>query len=376
MFGLAARDQLLSLATMILQASASEALRELNDLAKSGKDLGRLLSDLLGHFRNLMIYHYSKGDLSLMDVSEAEAAALQEQATEIAPDSLTRIMEVLADAESRLRDAASKKIFLELTLLKAIEARNASSIDTVLKKLNELRNGIGSGAATGGASNPVKRPAPARAIEPAAVQKSSALQEASTPAPVLEEIPVAAETKDAGNQPVANSTATTTEPPAVMTKAAPQLEGVWSELIEAVGRVSPFIKSYLLESHPVALHQNVFTLGFDPEFKDHLALVDTPKNRAILETKLREMGHRDASVRFVRAEAPASWVRRPAETAQPAQEMPSVPRTAPARANPPAPASATPPANGAMLSKEDFKNDPLIRKALEIFKGTIVEVRA
>ena len=28
------------------------------------------------------------------------------------------------------------------------------------------------------------------------------------------------------------------------------------------------------------------------------------------------------------------------------------------------------------FSKDDFKNDPLIQKALEVFKGTIVEVRA
>ncbi len=28
------------------------------------------------------------------------------------------------------------------------------------------------------------------------------------------------------------------------------------------------------------------------------------------------------------------------------------------------------------FNKDDFKNDPLIRKALEIFKGQIVEVRA
>ncbi|MCX6894459.1 MAG: hypothetical protein NTZ16_02930, partial [Verrucomicrobia bacterium] len=28
------------------------------------------------------------------------------------------------------------------------------------------------------------------------------------------------------------------------------------------------------------------------------------------------------------------------------------------------------------FSKDDFKNDPLIQKALEIFKGTIVEVRS
>src|SRR6185369_14737614 len=60
MFGLTARAQLLSLATAIITANATEALRELNELARNGKDLGRLIADLLGHFRNLMIYQVSK----------------------------------------------------------------------------------------------------------------------------------------------------------------------------------------------------------------------------------------------------------------------------------------------------------------------------
>ena len=29
-----------------------------------------------------------------------------------------------------------------------------------------------------------------------------------------------------------------------------------------------------------------------------------------------------------------------------------------------------------ILNKEDFQNDPLIKKALELFKGEIIEVRA
>jgi hypothetical protein len=44
------------------------------------------------------------------------------------------------------------------------------------------------------------------------------------------------------------------------------------------------------------------------------------------------------------------------------------------------PAAAAAPAKdksaSAPASQEDFKNDPLIRKALEIFKGQIVEVGA
>src|SRR5262249_7442290 len=56
MFGLTARNQILSLTRAVLLGEIETALRELNDLAKNGKDLGRLLSDLLNHFRNLLIY--------------------------------------------------------------------------------------------------------------------------------------------------------------------------------------------------------------------------------------------------------------------------------------------------------------------------------
>src|SRR6185503_3231450 len=93
------------------------------------------------HFRNLLIFQVSRGDLNLIEASEAEAATLKDQAAMADANALTRIMETLAGAELRLRDAASKKILLEVTLLKAIEARNAVSIDAVLKRLQDLRSG-------------------------------------------------------------------------------------------------------------------------------------------------------------------------------------------------------------------------------------------
>src|SRR5205814_1260608 len=112
MFGLAAQGQILDLSRAILAGEIETALRELNELARHGKDLGRLLSDLLGHFRNLLIYQVSKGDTTLLDVSETEAASLAEQARGVSSEALTRIMEVLTDCEGRLRDATSKKILV------------------------------------------------------------------------------------------------------------------------------------------------------------------------------------------------------------------------------------------------------------------------
>src|SRR4029079_2374757 len=79
MFGLTAQSQIYSLAKEILAGEIEPALRELNDLAKQGKDLARLLSELLNHFRNLLIFEVSKGDMRILEVSESEAAVLKEQ---------------------------------------------------------------------------------------------------------------------------------------------------------------------------------------------------------------------------------------------------------------------------------------------------------
>src|ERR1051326_6362091 len=127
MFGLTGQSQLLKLTQAIIAGEIETTLRELDQLTKHGKDLARLLSDLLNHFRNLLIYQVSHGDLNLLEISEAEAATLAEQSAGIGTDALTRIMEVLTDCETRLRDAASKKILIEVALLKAIEARSAVS---------------------------------------------------------------------------------------------------------------------------------------------------------------------------------------------------------------------------------------------------------
>src|SRR5512140_3021550 len=72
MFGLTAQGQLLELSRDILAGEVEKALRQLNDLA-------RLISDLLNHFRNLLIFQVSRGDLQMLEVSEAEAVALAEQ---------------------------------------------------------------------------------------------------------------------------------------------------------------------------------------------------------------------------------------------------------------------------------------------------------
>jgi len=330
MFGLAAQSQILALSDAVLAGETEAALRQLNDLARQGKDLGRLVSELLNHFRNLLIYQVGKGDLTLMEVSESEAASLAQQSTRATTDSLTRIMEVLTDCEGRLRDTTSKKILVEVTIFKMIEARNAVSIDTVLNRVQQLRV-----EAAGGAAAQPRKPAPAAAPTPAKADESA------VPIPAAPVAPVSAD-----------------------------LSELWPRLLEGVAAArKSFLHSFLIPARPISLEKNVLTIGLaDP------SLVNTSLNHAVLQTKLAELGHPGCQVKFVAVEDAPPEVPVPA-----APSAPSAAPVATATASPaskPLPRAEKPRNEPAAFDPETFKNDPLIQKALEVFKGQIVDVRS
>jgi DNA polymerase III subunit gamma/tau len=346
MFGLTARSQIIELAGAVLAGHAETALRELDSLAKQGKELSRLVSDLLNHFRNLLIFQVARGDMGMLEVSEAEAASLAGQSQGVTSESLTRVMEVFSECEMRLRDAASKKILIEVALLKAIEARSAVSLDSVLERLQSLRKGDGalSAAAAGPAVTPTRQaPAPAKS------RMTEYAPEPHAAAPAVKE--------------------TAPQAPLIAGTNGDLLQ-LWGKLIEAVGRVSPFTRTYLLEAHPVSLAKGLLTIGFDPEFEDHIGLVDNSRNHTLLQTKLGELGHVGAQIKFIKAERPADMAPIPVEPTPASESVTAPPSGAAAQA------AAASPARSKPVNKDDFKNDPLIQKALEIFKAQIVEVRA
>jgi DNA polymerase-3 subunit gamma/tau len=357
MFGLTSQSKLIDLAGAILGGDVTLALKQLNELAASGKDLARLISDLLNHFRNLLIFKITNGDSSMLEASEAELTALKAQQTQSTPDGLTRILEVLGDAELRLREAASKKILLEVAVLRCIEARNAVSVDSVLKQLNALREASGS-QAPAAPSSPLPSPHDSAPVRSGSVAGAAQSDSKPPPAP-------AGELREF----------------APLQAGVPNTGELWTILLEAVGRASPFTRTYLLEAHLVSFEKNLLIIGFPPEFEEHIGLVDNSRNHALLQTKMAELGFPGIQVKFSRSDRPASTPAptQPKSPESTAPEPTATPRVTVATARS-APLAPLPQKKEKLAptsySEEDFKNDPLIQKALDAFKGRIVEVRA
>ena len=317
MFGLSSQSQVLSLANAVLRGEAETALRELNELTNSGKELSRLVGDLLNHFRNLMVYQVSNGDVRLLEISELEKNALAEQAKLADGSAVSRILEVFTDCEFQLRNAASKKILVEVSLMKAIQAAGAMSIDDVLGKLNTLRSEGGEAVAASAPATKPKQAAPTKKVAAA-----------SPPAEVK---PVVAK--------------------------ATTLPELWSAMMASLGN---FTRSYFADAYPVALEKDTLTIGFREEFAAQMELADTKETNQKFTAALAEHGREVRQIFYTVAEPPADWAS-PAKVAPEVNDADDSDQSAPPPKGP--------------IKMEDFKNDPLIKKALEVFKGQIVDVK-
>lgn len=308
-FGLAPREQVKELARSLLDARRAEAMAAVARLAEEGRDLARLLDELLDRFRALLILLTGANPT---EVTEEELAELREEAARLKRARALRILEILGAAQNQMRHALSKRIHLEIALLTAIETQNEIALEEVIARLQGVAPSL-----------PRSAPALAAATPPSAAPSPAALREAAS---------AAAEPKAA-------------EP-------LPEMHALWTELREAAGRSVPMLKTALAAARPLSLSGDTLVVGFDRTTEFEKDLADTPKNRETLVARLREITHRPFNLRIVFADDPDLPVAGNADAPKNAE-------TTVARAG----------------EAEAFDNDPLIRKALDLFKGEIVKIK-
>ncbi len=341
-FGLVARQTLEALAGALLQGDVAAAIRLVAELDVHGKDLQRVVVELLGHFRDLLVCRYAGTEAELANLTGEQTQQLRAQAAGLEPDRLLRIVELLTEADGRLRHALSRRTLLEIALVRCCRAAQIASLDDILRAVEQARAEEGRDA--GPADSPAGAPPPTGA--------------AAVPA-----APPAGHRPPAGLAPTAAGVA---EPPARYTAAggtaaqpAPDevtlLTQQWPKLVERVGHAVMLAKKYLMDAKPLRVEGNRVVIGFDPEFAQEMESVHAPRTQKVVQRALAELLRRDVVVEF---------------TVLPtAGTLPCDHPAAPAAGH-----TATP---GPMTSKtrKEWEQHPTVNKVLEMFNGDISDVR-
>ena len=231
-FGFTAQQTVSALCGLVLDGSCADALGIVHEQSRQGRDLSRLMSDLITHLRDLLI---TKADPECIrgDVSAEIFARLTEQSAKLPMDRLLELIEQFAAAENRMKWAPNKKMHFEIAVIKAIQTLGQTTLTEVIDSLTTLRSG----------GTPPMRP------EALPSQKKT-----SSPAIAPAEFPPAEKTTA-----VAQEEPAPTEP-----KPVPAAE-LWPALLAEIRNKRPLIKSWIEAGVLLGIDDTAATLGFPAE---------------------------------------------------------------------------------------------------------------
>src|SRR5438874_7353825 len=139
-FGFTSEQTVVDLTRRILRGETPDAIDLLYQQSESGKDMMRLMSDLIVYLRDLLVFK-AKPDALKEDVEPDVQKSLTAHAELITTDRLLDLIDQFAAAEGRMKWAPNKKLHFEVAIIRAIQTLGQATLDEVIEKLGELRDG-------------------------------------------------------------------------------------------------------------------------------------------------------------------------------------------------------------------------------------------
>jgi DNA polymerase-3 subunit gamma/tau len=364
-FGFNSVEAIANLAGHILRQDTAAVLAQLHDQSEAGRDLGKLLADLIVHFRLLLVQMVDPR-AETEEVSPELRAILEGQRELIPTGRLLQLIDQLAETDGKMKWAPNKKLHLEIGLIKAIRRLGESSIDDVIALISDAAGGV-----------PASAPAPAART---AVSPPRALAPAATPEPLVVAPPAAvfAEPKapeppmrQAVAQPLPAPEPEPAPPPRVLPEGPLSGDDLWHAACGEMIAERPLIETWL--SAAVFLHHQdgAVTLGFPMEqslYRDSLL-----RHKPYIEETMTKLARGRVDLKL-ELRADLETRRDPILDDEPADTPPAAAELTSVESVPTNQSEPELDADGAPAPVEDFHDDPLIKKALSEFEDMYLKL--
>ncbi len=136
------RKKIYDISSAILSGDVAVFLGILDEIYNRGYEMKRLYSDIVEHFRNLIVVKMGKDVKKLVDLPSHEIELAQEQIKDVTSVYLNQILNLLFKEEPAIRFAAQPKLTLEMIFIKMFQIKPAMPIDLLIEKLDTIKNEV------------------------------------------------------------------------------------------------------------------------------------------------------------------------------------------------------------------------------------------
>lgn len=246
--GIVQQDMLLEITDTIIHKDSKGALELLNNIIEAGKDIGLFLTNLIEHFRNLMIAKVTKGDFGLIDLPEDICQRLFQQAQEFSLEEILSFFNILVNTQEMARRFDSLRIPLEISLIKL--AHNKTRTDNPsLSRLSET------------------------------IKKDKVEEKISTGNIKTEDIECHQE--------------------APSNLSLEEIKSHWQDILNTLSKIKMSVATYLNEGEPAKLEAGVLTVSFSNHYSLHKEALERKENKLIVEKAVSEILKKNIKLNFI-----------------------------------------------------------------------------
>ena len=197
--GLLGKDYLFELSHAILNKNSADVLNIIDRLHSSSCDMERLMSELVNHFRNIMIAKTTKTPDKFIVCTPDELERYKADAQNITYGSVLYIMETLCKESSQLKYSAHQRAHTEAVLIRLCYPELSTDTSAIVRRIDDLEaqlmllkaNGI------------TVQPAPAQEVKQTSVSPEPPKVE-EVVAPLVEDLPPVEDEAPPETSPIAN----------------------------------------------------------------------------------------------------------------------------------------------------------------------------
>ncbi len=184
--GMTGKDHLFSLASTVNEKDSAKALELISELHGKSCDMERLCSDMINHFRNLMIVKTVRSAENLLVCTADELQQYKEQSGRFALENILYCISLLQEAMANIKKGVNRRTEMEMTFIKLSTPSLTADSENLLRRIAELENKLKGGTFVSHSASAVT-PTEAKETSEEAAPVSEA--DVKNPAPLSAEIP-------------------------------------------------------------------------------------------------------------------------------------------------------------------------------------------
>ena len=136
--GMAGKDHLFALAEAVSGADSAEALRIISNLHTNSVDMERLCTDMINHFRNLMIVKTVSRPEGLIVCTDSEMEQFKAQSSKFTLEGILKSISLLQACLAEMKRGVNRRIEMEMTFIRLASPKLDTDNEAVLRRIADL----------------------------------------------------------------------------------------------------------------------------------------------------------------------------------------------------------------------------------------------